>query len=308
MDCPKCGYVMSELDTECPRCKAITQRPPQPAPAPAQAPPRQQAAPAKAMKSKEAVPVVVALPRRSDALTWGLIAAGLAIVALLAVLLVMQLRRPSQARMAAESTAQAQAPAPAPPTGTLAGQPQSQVPPATTGSDTLAQSTGQGVPPATTGADTLAQAQGAQVPPATTDTGALAQGQSQNVPPATTEGGTLAQGEEEWYDPRTVCSWRQVYVTSGSGLKVTPALTLRRPWRIRYYTGQMQTSDNPWFIFAISVPTMGVDVVRVYESAPNTQGVMPMGKTGTFPLTVAATNSLNWWIAVDQGEFCPQRR
>jgi hypothetical protein len=286
----------------------MTQRTPEPPLAPTQVAPKQETILPKVMASKEAIPVVVAVPRRSDALTWGLLAVGLAIVALLAVLLVTQLRKPSPARLAAESTTQVQAPAEAPPGGTLAGQSQYQVPPATTGSDTLAQSNGQEVPPATSGGDTLAQAQGTQVPPATTGTDALAQGRSQNVPPATTEAGSMAQGEEESYDPRTVCSWRQVYVTSGSGLKVTPALTLRRPWRIRYYTGQMQTSDNPWFIFAISVPTMGVDVVRVYESTPNTQGVMPMGKTGTFPLTIAATNSINWWIAVDQGEFCPQRR
>jgi hypothetical protein len=25
MDCPKCGYAMSEFDTECPRCKRITE-------------------------------------------------------------------------------------------------------------------------------------------------------------------------------------------------------------------------------------------------------------------------------------------
>ncbi len=302
MNCPKCGYAMTDLDVECPRCKRMPEQQATPRPAPAATPPVPPV-PLQPKAKDKAAPVVLGTPSRSSALTWVLVGVGVAIVALLAVLLWTQLRKPVSSGQLAEKPLETQAPAQTQGEGLAAGGQTTQQP-ATTGAGGVAQGQDTNVAPAGSEAGNLAQAQSQNVPPATSNAEGLAQGQQQNVPGATTDAGGLAEGEEESFDPRTVCSWRQVYVTSGSGMKITPALTLHRPWRIRYYTGQMQTSDMPWFIFAISVPTLGVDVVRVYESAPNTQGVMPMGKKGTFPLTVAGTNTVNWQIAVDQGEFC----
>lgn len=45
MDCPKCGFVMSDLDVECPRCKRMEEEAAKAPPPPAAPPPPRPAAP-----------------------------------------------------------------------------------------------------------------------------------------------------------------------------------------------------------------------------------------------------------------------
>ncbi len=268
MECPKCGYLMSDFDVACPRCKLIAEQ--QPPPDAAELPPVNAATPEKETQAKAPVPVVVELPKRSDALTWGLIAVGLVIVVLLAVAIWTQLRKPAVwqgSGTVAETPAQQQQPAQAPPGGTLATEPQ--------------------------------QNRGA----ALTDAEGLLQGEERRVPAATTDAGSLAEGEEQWYEPRQVRSWREAYRFTGSGTTTTSPMTVRRPWRVRYYTGNASGSALDLDIFSIFPNTgpLSLPIVTV-QNQPNIWGEGYANRSGTFPLTIVTTYN-NWVVSVEQGEF-----
>ena len=228
--------------------------------------------------------MVVASPR-SSALTWGVLALGLVIVVLLAVLIGMRLGKPTTGGQVAETTAQQQAAAQAPPGGTLeAGQQQS-------------------ADPATTNAAGLAQGDQQKVPGAATDAASLAQGQQQQVPPATTDAGSLAEGEEQWYDPRQVRSWSPTYRFTGSGTFTTAPMTVRRPWRVKYFTGYASGGMMDLDLFSIFPDTgpLSLPMVTV-QNQPNLWGEGYGKKSGTFPLTIVTTYN-NWVVIVEQGEF-----
>ena len=246
--------------------------------------------------------MVVASPR-SSALTWGVLALGLVIVVLLAVLIGMRLGKPTTGGQVAETTAQQQAAAQAPPGGTLETGQQQSADPATTNAAGLAQGDQQKVPGAATDAASLAQGQGQNVPPATTNAEGLAQGQQQQVPPATTNAGSLAEGEEEWYDPRQVRSWSPTYRFTGSGTFTTAPMTVRRPWRVKYFTGYASGGMMDLDLFSIFPDTgpLSLPMVTV-QNQPNLWGEGYGKKSGTFPLTIVTTYN-NWVVIVEQGEF-----
>jgi hypothetical protein len=306
MNCPKCGYAMTDFDTECPRCKVLGRQPQAaPAAAPPPAPlPAVQPAPAKAeAKSKEA-PVIVAVPPRSSALTWGLIAVGVVVAVLLAALLWTQLRKPTGAGQLAQRPAEAQTPAQ---TGSenLAAGPQANQQAATTNQEGLAQSQGKNVAPAT-GGEGLAQAENKNVPPATGGP-PLAQGQQQNVPPATTGAGNLAEDEEQPWDANSVRPVGKVYQVTFSGMFTTPQISVHRPWWIEYYTGVRPDNEMALDTFAIFPGTGSLQTPVISTSQPNFHGTMPCYKRGPVTLQIV-TMFNNWSIIVWQGEFKPGAR
>ena len=288
MECPKCGYAMSDFDVACPRCKLMADHQPQPPPDAAELPPVTAATSEKETQAKAPAPVVVELPKRPDALTWGLIAVGLAIVVLLAVVIWTQLRKPvawQGSGTVAETPAQQHQPAQAPPGGTLATEQQ------------------QNREAAVTDAESLLEGEERRVPPATTDSENLAERPQQTVPPATTGAESLAEGEEQWYDPRQVRSWREAYRFTGSGTFTTSPMTVRRPWRVKYYTGTASGSTLDLDIFSIFPNTgpLSLPIVTV-QNQPNIWGEGYANKSGTFPLTIGTTYN-NWVVSVEQGEF-----
>ena len=276
---------MSEFDPECPRCKVVAQQQAsQPAPLPRVTPERP-AEPAWGKPAPVKGPTLdLTEPPKRDTKTLALIGLGVAVLLLVGVLLWVLLHKNAAGPQIAGSNTQTPAPI------QVTGPAMAVTPKETTGA-------------LTSGAQGLAQAPANALTPAATTAGGLANQPKENVTPLTTGAQGLASDEEQSFDEKSVRSWKTVYVTQGSGMEITPAVTVHRPWRIRYYTGQMQEQDIGMFIFAISVPWHGIDAVRVYKSDPNVQGSMPLGMSGTFPLTVAATNSKNWSLAVDQGEF-----
>ncbi len=297
MNCPKCGYAMTDLEVECPRCKALGQ---QATTAPATAPESLPAAPQVKAKAKEA-PVIVAVPQRSGALTWGLVGVGAIIAILLAALLWTQLRKPSTAEQLAQRPPETQSPAQAG-SENLAGGEQTTQQPTTTDAAGLAEGQGKNVAPAT-GGEGLAQAGSQNVPPAAGGPG-LAEGQQQQVPPATTSAGNLAEDEEAPWDPSQVKSWRKVYQVTFSGMFTTPQIPVRRPWSIEYYTGVRPDNEMALDTFAIFPGTGSLQVPVISTSQPNFHGTMPCYKRGPVTLQIV-TMFNNWSIIVWQGEFKP---
>ncbi len=295
MNCPKCGYAMTDLDVECPRCKRLPQTAaPTPAPAPVAMPP------VEPLPKAKAAPVTAVAPPRSGALTWALVGLGVAIVALLGALLWTQLRKPADGGLA-ERPAETTAPAVAPGAGLATGEQTAQAPAA--GSGGVAQGQETAVPPAT-GQGNLAQTQDQPVAPAT-GAGGVAQGQQQNVDPATGAGG-LAESEEEPWDPRLVRSWKVVYATRGSGMFTTPPIPVRRPWRVRYFTGISPEGGDEGLIlpviFSVFVGSGPLSLPIITVQQPQYSGWMPGSKRGPVTLQIVTAFN-NWWIAVDQGEF-----
>jgi hypothetical protein len=277
MECPVCGYVMSPFDDECPRCKRMAAKaPPEPATAPEAppepGPPLPVAPPEPQPVSKEQtvvlVPAAMAGQRRPDALTWGLIGIGIAVVALLAGVLYTLWHKP------------------APPGGTVAQSPPQQAQPMQAQPGSYAT-----IPPQ-------------QSPPATTNAPSLLQGDAANAEAMRTSGENLLQGDEYNAEApvKEPTSWREVTRFTGSGTTTTSPIHVRMPWRMRYFTGYSSGSDMDLDMFSI-FPNKGplsLPIVTV-QNQPETWGEGYATSGGTFPLFVGTTYN-NWVVIVEQGE------
>lgn len=295
MECPRCGYVMSEFDAECPRCKRLGEQaasgasaPPQasqPAPFPAVEPVPPSETPAKA---KTSAGMIVELPtRRSDAFKWAAIGVGLAVVILLGIMVGMQLRK-----------------SPAKPT--VVQTPAQNKEAATTDSGTYASLPAQNKEAATTNSEQLAAGAQQNREAATTNAEDLAAGQQQKVNPAP-GGPGYAEDQEQSYDPRQVRSWREVARFSGkAGSQWTPNITVGRPWRVRYFSGTASEDDIdlggllPPFIVRGTQKDMSSDLT--FATQPKQYGESYSSRSGTFPLQIMSLYD-NWVVVVEQGEF-----
>lgn len=281
MDCPKCGYVLSPFDEECPRCKRMGAAAPTPTEqdaeqateaAPGAPQPMPAVLPAVAAKGQPQVqpvlPVSAMGQRRSDVLVWAAIGVGLAIVLLLGglVWVLMHKQAPSQ---------------------TVVQVPGAASPPAQSASPMLSAASPQGTPPATTGAPGLGQGQ-------------LANTEAAKVPDL-----GLQTGEEDDTPGPEPATWRAAYQFRGTGNLTLPEIRVRKPWRVRCYTGEAQEQDFTLGAgFMIIRGTLGTTLIPHeigHAGEPGLSTVWNGGRGGTFSLNVYSEYK-NWIVIVDQGE------
>jgi len=283
--CPKCGYVMSDFDEECPRCKRMAQQQDKAYPAVKQdgespAPPAGESV--KTVKPPPTIP----LQRRSDTLLWAVLAIGLVVILLLGGLLWALVRGPltgGRAGTVAQVPLQPVQPSVAPQGGVYPA-----IPPQTQ-------------PPATTRQPLLPQRQQATREPLQYPGNNLATGR-QVTGEALPGGDSFARGQQVQPPPTRPTTWREVARFQGSGTFTTAPITVRQPWRVRYYTGSSSGSILDLDIFSI-FPDKGplsLPIVTV-QNSPNTWGEGYGRGAGTFPLTIVTTYN-NWLVIVEQGE------
>lgn len=280
MNCPKCGYAMSDLEAECPRCKLLAQQ--QPASAPL--PPVQSSEPFKPASPKTPVLDLTKKPRRDPRLV-ALIALGVAVLLLLGALLYVLLHQTDTGTQVAQAPAQ-------------------EVPPVQVTGPAVAVVPQESAVAATTEAGAVAQVPAVPLPPAATTAEGLAMQPQETVQPLTTGAQGVAAGKEEGCDPSKVVRWKTIYNLQGSGLTMT-TIKVECPWRARFYTGVSPASELGLDNFTLAIPVPGMQEIPMAiasVSAPNKQGETIQTRSGTLTLTIA-TSFNNWTVLIDQGYF-----